>query len=267
MQFKGFLQTPPLWQKEEFLPFPPFITTAAIPRELKLDLEIPGNLVLGRRVEYYFRYYIEKFSHHKILAANLQVIQEKITLGELDFLLQNEKSKEISHVELVYKFYLYDPNFSIETDRWIGPNRRDTLVKKLKRLRDHQFPLLYRKETKESLNSLQIDAEEVIQKICFKAHLFLPYTFPDQKLPLINPECIAGRWLRAPEFTQTEFGAQLFHIPKKENWPVEPRYNETWFDFEQIQAQLQLLLSQKRAPMVWMKSGSNTYDRIFIVWW
>lgn len=238
-----------------------------MPRDFNVDLEIPNNIVLGRRMEYYFRYYIEKLSHHRILAANLQIRQDKITLGELDFLVQNENSREISHVELVYKFYLYDPSFPSETDRWIGPNRRDSLLKKLERLRDHQFPLLFRKDTQEILGSLQINPEEVTQKICFKAHLFLPYTLRTHELPLINQECIAGRWVRATEFTFEEFGNQFFYIPKKENWPVDPRHNDEWFDFKDIQPQLQHHLLQNRAPLVWVKSGKDSYNKIFVVWW
>lgn len=266
LQFKGFLATPPLWKEKDLIRFPEFLMTEVI-RDLKVDLKIPANLVLGRRIEYFFRYYIDEFSRHRTLAANLQIIQEKITLGELDFLLQDKISAEISHVELVYKFYLYDPSISTEMERWIGPNRRDSLVRKLDRLTRHQFPLLYRKETRETLKSLQIDPQEVSQKICFKAHLFLPYSQPDLKPTGVNAECISGRWLHYLKFTKREFGDHLFYLPKKENWPVDPKFNKQWLDYEEIYPQLQHLLLLKHAPLIWMKTGVDSFDRIFVVWW
>jgi len=54
-----------------------------------------------------------------------------------------ENNKPI-HLEIIYKFYLYDPSIGLtQLDHWIGPNRRDSLVKKLTKLKQKQLPLLY----------------------------------------------------------------------------------------------------------------------------
>ena len=42
-----------------------------------------------------------------------------------------EYLSKILHLELVYKFYLYDKNLGEkEIERWIGPNRSDSLLEK-----------------------------------------------------------------------------------------------------------------------------------------
>lgn len=267
LQFIGFLQTPPLWNHREFLDIPQFFTKQ-VPGEIKtFDLKVPSNLILGRRVEYFFKYYLEQFSNEEILLANTQITSNKITVGELDFLLRNRFSQSISHVELVYKFYLYDPSIPSETDRWIGPNRRDTLVKKLKKLQEQQLPLLHRLETQPLLKQLHISPEEIGQMICFKANLFVPYSLLEKPFARINPDCVQGFWLKAKEFTEQEFGDHLFYSPKKANWPVAPEKNTCWFSFDLIREQLSLLLDQEKSPLVWMKKRTGEYKRFFLVWW
>ncbi len=267
LQFHGFLQTPALWNNREFLDIPQFFTKQ-IPPEIKaFDLNVPSNLILGRRVEYFFQYYIEQFSNEEILLANAQITSKKTTIGELDFLLRNRSSQSISHVELVYKFYLYDPSIPSETDGWIGPNKRDSLVKKLKKLQEHQLPLLYRPETRPLLEQLQIRPEEVGQKVCYKANLFVPYSFLEKSFSRINPECLQGFWIKSEEFTEEEFGNHLFYSPKKADWPVSPEKNTCWFSFDRIREQLSLLLDQGKSPLVWMKKDNGEYQRFFLVWW
>lgn len=218
-------------------------------------------------MEYFFQYYIEEFSNEDILLANTQITSNKTTVGELDFLLRNRFSQGISHVEMVYKFYLYDPSIPSETNRWIGPNRRDSLVMKLKKLEEQQLPLLYRPETQPVLEQLHISAEEIGQKVCFKANLFVPYSLLEKPFARINPDCVQGFWIPAEQFTEQEFGQHLFYSPNKADWPVDPHNNTYWLSFTRISKQLALLLNQKKSPLVWMKKRSGEYQRFFLVWW
>ena len=78
----------------------------------------------------------------KILAENVQIQNEKTTVGEIDCILTT--AKKPVHLEIIYKFYLYDKSVGTnELEHWIGPNRRDSLVSKLNKLKDKQLPLLY----------------------------------------------------------------------------------------------------------------------------
>lgn len=267
LQFSGFLKTPPLWLDTTDFNFPQFLLQEIKPPENIPDINIPPKLVLGKRIERFFRYYLEHYSEEEVLAENVQIISKKITLGELDFILENKQTKEISHIEVVYKFYLYDPEFENEVERWIGPNRKDSLSKKISRLQTQQFPLLYRNETQPLLKDLKITPEEVHQKVLFKANLFVPYPLLDKNLPLINNNCIRGFWIRSSEFTESSFGDFSFFSPKKPDWPVLPQHAQSWFSFSEIKEQLKIFLEKERSPLLWMKKSDNEYYRFFVVWW
>lgn len=264
LQFRGFLETPGVWQENSEL-FPQFgFEKVNLPQGLQLN--IPASLPLGRRIEYFFAYYIKNFTEQELLAANVQISSEKITVGELDFLLKDPTGL-VSHIELVYKFYIYDPSFASEEERWIGPNRRDSFQRKLKHLRDHQFPLLYRKETQPLLDRLKIKPEEILQQVCFKANLFVPKQLLNYSFSEVNPECIIGYWIKYEEFTEEEFGSAVFFSPKKADWPKDPAQNKKWESFSEIKEQLQTLLDRKKSPLVWMKKASGEFERFFLVWW
>lgn len=266
-QFEGFLNTPQIWKKK-YAPYTLYNLEPLPLSKLTAKLNIPPTMVLGKRMEMFFKYYVTHFSHEEILAHNEQIIFEKKTLGELDFLLKNSETGKISHVELVYKFYLFDPEISGDNAKWIGPNRRDSFPKKIERLKNRQFPLLHRKETLPLLKSLEIDSREIVQKLCFKAHLFLPKKWMEKRdFKEINPETISGFWIRASEFTKESFGKAVFFSPKKQDWPIHPRHNDTWLNFEEINPQISDLLRRKQSPLVWMKTEEGSFHRFFIVWW
>lgn len=266
-QFNGFLNTPPLWKDKGLIEIPPYKFNFSASPKRYIRPDIPSNLVLGKRIEYFFSHYIEHYTPEGILANNVQIINDKTTVGELDFLIKHTESQEVFHIELVYKFYLYDPSFASEKERWIGPNRRDSLVKKLHRLKNHQFPLLYRIETQPLLEDLGLDINEIHQRLCFKANLFVPFPLLGHALPLINNECVKGFWIQTADFTETAFGRSFFYTPQKADWPREPKSNNIWFSFSQISEVLQPLLEQKRSPLIWMKTGKEEYARFFLVWW
>ena len=49
-------------------------------------VSIPGNIVLGKRIEYLFESYVNESNRYELLAKNIQIIEDKITVGELDFI-------------------------------------------------------------------------------------------------------------------------------------------------------------------------------------
>jgi hypothetical protein len=231
------------------------------------NLEIPKNLVLGKRAEIFFAEAIKQSSRFQIIAHNLQVIQHKKTFGEFDFFLKDKVRNKPIHVELVYKFYVYDPSFNNELDRWIGPNRKDTLVKKMERLKNHQLPLLYKKESEFILKKYNLPPEKMEQQVCFLANLFVPRHLLQHKFSFINPSAIIGYWLKKSEFTEAEYGKYSFYSPKKPDWPVHPKLNNNWKSFEAILEEVNFLFQHQKATFLWMKKNEHTYERFFVVWW
>lgn len=268
-QFKGFLDTPDIHSSNQedlktFL-FPETNITEELIQDLN-DLDHPRNSVLGKRMESFFEIAIKFSTRYDLIASNLQVIEEKRTLGELDFLLFDHLNSRPLHVELVYKLYVYDRGFSSEKERWIGPNRRDSYLEKIEKLKEKQFPLLYRPETIEYLKRLDISPEQVDQQLCFKAQLFSPNSRKEEDLKCFNPDCLKGNWYRHEEFLKLNWRDKLFFSPPKKYWSCDPKENSQWISYSDFLKEIERLFEKKKSPMVWMKTNFG-YQRFFIVWW
>ena len=267
-QFKGFLKTPDIFPNNEknkikIFEFPEVSITEEIKANLE-KLDHPRNSVLGKRMESFLEIAIKHSGRYELISANIQIIQNKRTLGELDFLVFDKVESKDLHVELVYKLYLYDQNFQNGKDRWIGPNRRDSFSQKYEKLSCRQFPLLYQKETREYLKNLNLEPEQIEQRLCFKAQLFLP---EDNKDELdINSECLRGKWFSFNQFKKFNWQENKFYSPKKKYWTCDPAANKQWISYSELLQELEMLFEKKKSPLVWMKTA-NTYAQFFIVWW
>ncbi|HSP11029.1 MAG TPA: DUF1853 family protein, partial [Salegentibacter sp.] len=223
--------------------------------------------VLGKRMESFFELLIQNSVRYKRLANNIQISRDKITLGELDFLLKDLHTNQNIHLELVYKFYVYDPSFSSEEARWIGPNRKDSFLQKMEKLKQKQFALLHKPETREFLKSLELIPEDLIQQTYFKAKLFVPRTFQQYKFPKLNQECVAGYYLSFKEFNSAEYKDFKYHAPSKQDWPVAPNFGRDWVSYSEISKQIILSLEKKKSPLIWMKRSETDFESFFVVWW
>ncbi len=268
-QFFGFCSTPSI-TSQNLIPgiqkfdFPEISVSDELLEDLK-TLEHPRNFVLGKRMESFFEIAIKHSTRYELIASNIQIIQEKKTLGELDFLVYDNELKKHLHIELVYKLYIYDPEFSSEIEKWIGPNRRDSFQAKLNRLENHQFPLLKREETKAYLDNFNLNSIEIEQQLCFKAKLFLPEK-KKKNLLLINKDCITGNWFSRFEFGEKDWKENLFHSPQKKDWSADPSRNQEWVTYHKLMENIRGLFEKKKSPLVWMKT-ENSYDSFFVVWW
>lgn len=270
-QLQGFVRTPPLWNNQDVFGLQQFeIPKYFLPEDIDLEKALPDlatNYVLGKRMEVFFEFILKNTRYIKVLKSNIQIQQDKITLGEIDFLAEDSLLDQKHHIELVYKFYLYDPSYENELERWIGPNRKDSLLLKIEKLKQRQFPILFKPETKQELASLDLKAEELLQSVCFKASLFIPkglaYTHSNQ----LNEKCISGYWLHFEEFSSEEFSGYNYYIPDKQDWPVQPEFAEKWFSFTAIKKEILFQHQKKRSPLVWIKKNSREFEKMFIVWW
>ncbi|TPN85129.1 DUF1853 family protein [Aquimarina algicola] len=267
-QLQGFLQSHLLWDDFNFgLQQFDFKSINNISYDTIHSIHVGDNEVLGKRVEHFFEYCIENSDIYTLLAKNLQVFKEKITIGELDFIIKDLNKDTIIHVELIFKFYVYDHTISNELERWIGPNRKDSLLQKIEKLKTKQLPLLYKEETFPILEHLNIDPKYIDQKVCYMANLFVHLSLQNSSIPIVNTNCIIGFWIHKHEFHREAYSSFVFCIPEKKYWLVNPNQCTTWFSFEDIEEKIQSFLSKKRSPMVWIKRNEDQYERFFIVWW
>ena len=230
------------------------------------DLDIHEYLRLGNRLERFFSFIIKQSERYEMVAENIQIISNKVTLGELDFLIKDRKKNEIIHVELAGKLYLYSPNYTTELERWIGPNLKDTLQRKLIKLKDRQFPLLYQQDTIKILKSLGVNTDVISQKMCMKIRQFLPWKM--HELPaLAFRNNIKGYYVNSRDFQDDYFRGHQYFMPEKQDWIVAPEYCEVWMTYKKILKKIKNMHNQHQSPMIWLKKDNKTYETFFVTFW
>ncbi|MCB0462146.1 MAG: DUF1853 family protein [Flavobacteriaceae bacterium] len=259
--FDGFLQTPSLWENNAVFDLQQFQIEQ---KPLQISIEINPKLRLGKYIERFVSFQISENENCKIISENIQIQKDKVTLGELDCLLY--KNKKPIHLEVIYKFYVYDEKVgTTEIDHFIGPNRKDSLTEKLNKLQHKQLPLLYSNECKLYLSNLDLDVLNIEQQVYFKAQLFVPFAKKDLQLTLLNPECICGFYINQQELQQ--FSDCKFYMPSKKDWLTMPHIHVDWLNFNAFKTKVNTYLERQFSPMVWVKHPSGNIEKLFVVWW
>jgi uncharacterized protein len=142
------------------------------PAELNQALDQLSSSRLGIRFEALLSFWLNDHSSDwhdfALLAKNIQLKDDKQTIGEVDFIIENKLTQKIEHWELSLKFYLGEG--LLQPNQWRGLNDRDTFGRKIKHTIHKQF------------NVEQIDLPlfgiKTITKRCaiFKGRLFYPDT-------------------------------------------------------------------------------------------
>ena len=260
-RYDGYLQTNCLWKENVVSELNQFsINTSSS----KIDFLIDEKLRLGKYVERFVSYQLKQEKSIEIIAENIQIQRDKLTLGELDCLIL--KNKKPIHLEIVYKFYLYDNTVGTnEIEHFIGPNRKDALQQKLTKLKEKQLPLLYTIECKELLKTLHLSTENINQYVLFKAQLFLPYTKQDIQLEKLNPNCVVGFYIKQKELKL--FSDCKFYIPIKKDWLVVPHENVSWMNINEFEESSFKYLDRKFSPLCWLKNYNGEIEKFFLVWY
>lgn len=221
------------------------------------------------RVGHYFEglvlYWLEHICHLKIIAKQLQVFEENRTVGEIDFIFEDETGI-LHHWETAVKFYLHFPQNNPTGSHFIGPNAIDTFEKKSKRLLEHQLPFS------------QKHFPEVEKRNAFmKGTIFY---HPDETPPTQLPETMSvdhlkGTWIRYSELPRLndQNETHLFRILHKPYW-LSPEVchssNDNLKSFEELTSQIDAhFLNSARPLLVSVLSNQQTVyrevDRVFIV--
>ncbi|MDG2344038.1 MAG: DUF1853 family protein [Flavobacteriales bacterium] len=191
-RYQGYLNTPQLWEDDLIGGLQQFQF------ESKTSSHFSNSSIteirLGKLIEHFVLHELIENEFIDVVASNTQVIDDKVTIGEIDALIKH--LNDFIHLEIVYKFYLYDSSIKTsEIDKWIGPNRNDWLSKKVEKLNTKQFPILKHPKAKSILNQLGLSSNIFQQKVLFKAQLFVPFNTLNNKFKFINNQCIKGFYL------------------------------------------------------------------------
>lgn len=261
LQNQGYQQTPLLWNGDLYNGLVSFEWVE--PLTTKFQGTIPDGLRLGKRVEYFALSNLSQQSKIKVLANNIQIQRNKITLGEIDALLMVNNLPV--HLEIVYKFYLFDNNLGDGLQAWIGPNRKDSLIEKLNRLKNHQLPLLYQPETLNVLNDNHMDINKIVQRVLYKAQLYLPEGFECTKFNGLNDDCISGKYFYYKALEK--FKTYKFYMPSKADWLIKPHTNVDWMTYNRSMEKIMDLINNQYAPMIWLKQPNGIIQKYFVTWW
>lgn len=262
--YEGFLISQPFWEGIKF-----GMTQFELPA-CSIDLSqlptVPTDRRLGHQAEFVFLQLLNACYEYEVLAHSIQLIHKKQTLGELDYIIQNVKTKEVLHIELTYKFYIVDKAIAIPLDQIIGPNRKDTFAFKLNKTRDKQMPLLYSDPSIRILDNMELDVTNIRQMVAFYAHIFVPYDDRTFQIDNLNEDCVVGYWVTQDQVQTDEFKSCVYYKPSKSEWLHIPHNNKPWMSFEEIIELVSVSLSENRAVMLWKNNENDRgIERFFIL--
>lgn len=257
--YSGWFHTPLLWEGE--------LDSIA---QYAVQNEYQDTIHLLQDPPTYLGHYAEIFAFHEIERnpsiiqywENIQINNEERTIGEIDAILKT--NNRVLHLEIAYKFYLFDPEHgSNELEHWIGPNRRDSFVKKLNKIRQHQFPIIKTPEAEAKLNSLGIPTPDV-QSVNFKGQLYLPNNCTSTP-EILNSACIQGVYFHRDELSSLK--DCRFYIPKKIGWFIEPYPHVDWIGYELFLSVVNDSIKAMKSSLFWYKMKNGELRKAFAVWW
>ena len=256
-----YINLPELHLPSEILKMEPFeLSEAHIDDSISVLLP---NIILGKQAEFLFSEIIKACKNFTLLAENIQINHEKRTIGELDYLIKDHRTDSTIHAELACKFYLLkeDEHEQLE-GQWIGPNLKDTLLDKINKFKEHQFPLLRHEATKEILSNYNI-SEIRQQRYCIKAKLFVPENL-NKPLTDYYQNCIQGVWKKHNNLVLNK--EATYAMPSKREWLLPENQITAWFSSAHISEVIGEQIATKRSPLVYEKLG-NQISCFFVVWW
>ncbi|SEQ53805.1 hypothetical protein SAMN05444359_111115 [Neolewinella agarilytica] len=262
-RYRGYLATQLLWVSEQVSPFPQIKLNKSV--DLIGEGAVFKHRRLGKLVEEFVFHQLKNEPSVTWISDNLQIQDGKRTVGEMDALYYEGETP--IHLEVAYKFYLYDTvdTYTEPLAYWIGPNRKDNLSYKLTKLHRRQFPLLHHPLSKPLLAAYGLAANTIVQKLCFKAQLFLPYQNRAMDVGPLNKDCIAGFYISYSALRQ--LAGYVFFLPAKLDWIVIPHPSVTWLEYAVAVALLEADIRNGRSPMIWIKGPDGKIRKGFVVFW
>ncbi len=170
------------------------------PRPLHDALDQRSSSRLGVRFEALLSFWLKDKSadwhDFVLLAQNIQLKDHKRTTGEIDFLIENQRTGETEHWELSLKFYLGEARLA--PFDWRGLNDRDSFGRKIRHTITHQFNVSEIHHPTLGLKTIQK------RRAVFKGRLF----YPDAKLYAAADLVATTDWLH-PEHLRGSWGYEL----------------------------------------------------------
>ena len=182
------------WQSHYHRYLPRLLELDNDPTELNQSLAKLPSSRLGIRFEALLSFWLNDQSGHwhdfELLAKNIQLKDEKRTIGEVDFIIKNKLTSEIEHWELSLKFYLGEG--ALQPYEWRGLNDRDTFGRKIKHTLQKQFNV-------DRIHLPDLGEKTIDKRVSiFKGRLFYPDQMADSAkeslATWLHPDHLRGTW-------------------------------------------------------------------------
>lgn len=176
------------------------------PAALNQALSHVKSYRLGHYFEALIAFWLEISPNYTLLAKQLPLRDENRTLGEIDFIIRDNASGRIIHLEVSVKFYLGHNNPD-DMSNWHGPGLKDRLDIKFRHLCTHQ--------TQISRKYPELVPYAIDDYACLvKGRLFYP---PNHDTPsaFATAEHLHSHWYYKPPEKLTAV-SQLIQLPKKD---------------------------------------------------
>lgn len=237
-------------------------------RVLALDQQ-PSSLVeamaackshfLGSYFETLFSYAIRHLSMLTIHLEHVQIVGQGKTLGEVDMLVETPAG-DLHQFEIAIKFYLERQD--LYPNHWIGPNKNDSLLKKVTRARDHQLQIL---QTEEGISAI---ADVAKGRVPHSNLLIFGRLYKSLGNGQDGGEWLAqtefGGWVRESEAVTLTAQFSKFIVLQKPHWLAFPNDNVN-FPFNLAQSAYNLvgkILHESRPEHVFLWSSPEQEEAI-----
>jgi hypothetical protein len=152
------------------------------------NVDYTGNPRLGFIYQHLCCQLFKASPHYGLLAEEIQLNDQKQTLGAIDFILE-DNANGFQHWEVAIKFYL------LHNGLWFGPNAHDRLDKKLNHMLNHQLTMSQHPcFLNQYPNWNPIEPKVLLQGRLY-INPFIDQTIPDQCLGYdIEVSQISGFW-------------------------------------------------------------------------
>lgn len=182
-----------------------FLELDSKPELLEDYLERKQHHRLGFYFESLLQYFFENSPFIQLELSGYQIIEDKRTVGEIDFIFTFDNITY--HIEVAIKFYLQNGN---SVDQMLGPNAKDRLSLKLDKVKNHQLPIVKNKQIK-----------DIVKKKC-ESYLFLKGQFYTNEIVLpkfFNPRSKVGKYMKMSNFKENfNLNDHQWYQLVKPNW-------------------------------------------------
>lgn len=184
---------------------------------VELDALIAGqkDRRLGKYFETLWFYWLSHNKRFDIVENNVQIIIDGETLGEIDFVLFDNVTRQTIHWEVAIKFYLGIGD-TREMRHWHGPQLRDRLDIKVQHLRHRQSLISKDRRVSRWLKTQGIHIDQCA--VILKGRLYYPWACFQQHghlaAAMMPAECAPGHlfsgWLTQSQFVEAFDKSQQF---------------------------------------------------------